>query len=66
MKIIRSAAKSQGLSYTLSEGGAHTRVTVGSTAISIPRHSEISTGTVRSIVKALEPALGKGWSGYER
>lgn len=64
--IIRGAAKAQGLSYTLREGGAHSRVTVGSAVVSIPRHSEIATRTVRSIVKALESELGRGWSGYER
>lgn len=66
LRIIRYRAIAVGKSYTLSEGGSHSRLTVGNTKVSIPRHKEITLGTVRIIMRTLESELGKGWSGYER
>ena len=55
-----------GKSYTLSERGPHSKLTVGRTILAIPRHNEISIGTVKNIMRRLEEEFGKGWSGYER
>lgn len=66
LRIIRNRANVEGKSYTLSEGGSHSRLTVGNTKVSIPRHTEIPLGTVRIIMRALEAELGKDWSGYDR
>ena len=63
LRIIRVRSLSEGKTYTLGEGGSHSKVTVGSTAVAVPRHSEIPTGTVRSIMRTLEKEFGKGWSG---
>jgi hypothetical protein len=46
---------------TMREGGSHTIVTIGSSITQIPRHREILTGTLASIVKDLESELGKRW-----
>ncbi len=66
LRIIRNRALVDGASYTLSEGGSHSRLTVGSTNVSIPRHREIPLGTVRIILRTLESEFGKEWSGYDR
>ena len=55
-----------GKSYTLSERGPHSKLTVGRTVVAIPRHNEIAMGTTKNIMRILEQEFGKGWSGYER
>jgi hypothetical protein len=65
LRVIRKRAAREGKSYTLSEGGSHSRLTVGNTKVSIPRHREIPLGTVRAVVRTLESELGREWSGYE-
>lgn len=51
-----------GKSYTLSEGGSHTKVTVGTTSVRVPRHNEINIETARGIMRDLDGEFGKGWS----
>lgn len=42
--------------------GAHVKVMCGKCATILSMHrGDIPNGTFRSIVKALEPCLGKGW-----
>ena len=43
--------------------GSHLTVRIGAYQTVIPVHhgQDIATGTLRSIERALEPALGKGW-----
>jgi hypothetical protein len=43
------------------QGGQHTLYQLGSTKVSVPRHSEINEMTAQSIMKDLEDTLGKGW-----
>ncbi len=50
-----------GKKVTVREGGNHTVVTLGNSMTEIPRHREIPKGTVRKIVKDLEPELGERW-----
>lgn len=61
LRAIEKSAVESGKTFTLREGGAHTKVTVGKTSLSIPRHREIAHGTARNIVRALEGDLGRGW-----
>jgi hypothetical protein len=65
LRVIRSQATAEDKSYTLSEGGSHSRLSVGNTRVSIPRHREIPLGTVKIIMRTLEREFGKDWSGYE-
>ena len=66
LRVIRTHAMNAGKTYTLSEGGSHSRVSVGNTKVSIPRHREVPLGTVKIIMRTLESEFGRDWSGYER
>ena len=66
IRIIRTRAREDGKSYTQSEHGPHSKITVGRTMVPIPRHNEIPIGTAKNIMRRLEAEFGKGWSGYER
>lgn len=48
-------AKAHGLTPTFTEGGAHTKVTVGARRTVIPCHSEINEITARAILRHLDP-----------
>ena len=61
MRAIERRAKMIGKKVTVREGGNHTVVTLGNSMTEIPRHREIPKGTVRKIVKDLEPELGERW-----
>jgi hypothetical protein len=61
LKLIREAAKLRGIYVTHREGGSHTVLTVGSSRVSVPRHREITSGTLRIIVRILESELGEDW-----
>ena len=50
-----------GVEVTFREGGNHTIVTLSNCVAQIPRHHEIPSGTVRKIMKDLEPELGERW-----
>ncbi len=62
LRKIRQEAKACGKEVTESEGGAHTKVTVGSTSVRVPRHREINIETARAIMRDLDEEFGKGWS----
>jgi hypothetical protein len=51
---ISQIAKAKGVKVELTEGGSHTKVTVGNRQTTIPRHSEINEMTARGILKYLE------------
>jgi hypothetical protein len=55
-------AKRIGVEVTESEGGSHSKITVGSTSVRIPRHVEINIDTARGIMRDLDGEFGKGWS----
>jgi predicted RNA binding protein YcfA (HicA-like mRNA interferase family) len=62
IKKISKAGKAKGLVWSLvRQGGQHTLYQLGSTKVSVPRHSEINEMTAQSIMKDLEDTLGKGW-----
>ena len=61
MRAIERRAKMMGKKVTVREGGNHTIVTVSNSVAEIPRHREIPKGTVRKIVKDLEPEFGEWW-----
>ena len=61
-KIINSALSYRDIpKVKVSHGGKHDKWHIGEFIVIVPRHLEISDGTVNSIVKSLEPMLGKGW-----
>lgn len=61
MRAIERRALMMSIEVTKREGGRHTLITVGSSRAQIPRHREIADRTLESIMKDLEPELGKRW-----
>jgi hypothetical protein len=61
MRELKRQAKLMGVEVTFREGGNHTIVTLSNCVAQIPRHHEIPSGTVRKIMKELEPELGERW-----
>jgi hypothetical protein len=55
-------ARKIGVEVTESEGGSHSKITVGNTSVRIPTHVEINIDTARSIMRDLDEEFGKGWS----
>jgi len=53
---INQIAKSKGLTPLWTEGGQHSKVTLGSTAVSVPRHNEINEDTAKAILKQVRKA----------
>jgi hypothetical protein len=62
LRRIRQEAKANGKDVTESEGGAHSKITVGKTSVRVPRHNEINIETARAIMRDLDEEFGKGWS----
>lgn len=50
------------MEVTESEGGSHSKITVGKTSVRVPRHVEINIETARGIMRDLDKEFGKGWS----
>jgi 16S rRNA U516 pseudouridylate synthase RsuA-like enzyme len=61
MRLIRNMARSKGVPVTESEGGSHTKLTVGSTKLIIGRHRELKPWETRAILQTLENEFGRGW-----
>jgi mRNA interferase HicA len=61
MKKIRTEAKRCQKNVTESEGGRHSKITVGSTSVRMPRHRVLNADTARGIMQELEGEFGKGW-----
>jgi hypothetical protein len=53
---IARIAKDKGQTPVWSEGGNHSKVTVGRMTVSVPRRSEINEITARSILRQIEEA----------
>lgn len=53
MKRLRKRASSLGEEMIVSEGGNHTRVTIGDARTVIPRHREINERTALAILKQM-------------
>ena len=62
LKRILLEAKRCNKKVTESEGGSHTKLTVGNTSVRIPRHVQINIETARGIMRDLDEEFGKGWS----
>jgi mRNA interferase HicA len=62
LRKIMNEAKAQGKNVTQSEGGSHTKLTVGVTTVRLPRHQRINIDTARGIMRELDKEFGKGWS----
>lgn len=53
LKAIKAHAKANDLDLTITEGGSHTKVTLGDRRTVIGRHTEINELTTRAIYKQL-------------
>ncbi len=51
MKALSAEAKRQGLSLLITEGGSHTKVSIGDRHTTVPRHNEINEITAKAILK---------------
>lgn len=62
IKLINSKAIEIGLPRVkIKNGGSHDKLIILNFRVPIPRHKEIASGTVRSIMESFEPLLGEGW-----
>lgn len=62
VKKISEAAKAKSLDFDLiRQKGSHQVWHCGSTAVVIPKHSEVNELTAQCICKTLETELGEGW-----
>jgi hypothetical protein len=61
MRMLRRQALELGISVTESEGGSHTKLTVGNTKLIVGRHRELKPGETRAILRTLENEFGRGW-----
>ena len=59
--LIKTAAKSAHLDFSVEEGGSHTVCKLDGLKIPIPRHNEIDKFLVDKIYKECEPKLGRRW-----
>jgi hypothetical protein len=55
MQKLREMAAAEGRDLVESEGGSHTKVTIGDRQSVVPRHREINELTARAILKQLAP-----------
>jgi hypothetical protein len=55
MKRLAEIAAAEGVQLVTTEGGAHTKVTVGERVSFVPRHNEINELTAKAIIKQLRP-----------
>lgn len=51
LKQLRTIAKDQGVQFSESEGGSHTKVYLGTRWVTVPRHKEINELTAKGILK---------------
>lgn len=54
MKQLRDFARDTGQPYSETEGGSHTKVTIGNRRTVVPRHREINEITAKSILKQVK------------
>ncbi len=55
MKRLRDMAAAEDLELLVTEGGAHTKVVIGTRTSFVPRHNEINELTAKAILKQLAP-----------
>lgn len=51
LKKLAAIAKERGETFTMIEGGNHTKVRIGQRAFIVPRHRELQEFTARGILK---------------
>ena len=61
LRKIRRKARESGISITESEGGSHTKLTVGKTFFIIGRHRELKPWETREILQILVDEFGERW-----
>lgn len=59
MRELARLARTAGVSITVTEGGRHTKVALGSVVLTVPRHSEINEMTARGILRDAREGLGQ-------
>lgn len=57
LRRLAQIAKAQGLEMRLTEGGSHTKVSIGDRTDVVPRHTEINEMTAKAIIRKLEGRL---------
>lgn len=60
IKKLRQMAAAEGLTLGITEGGNHTKVTIGNRRSTLPRHREINENTARSILADMAPTQDEG------
>ncbi len=53
---INKIAKTKGVTPVWTEGGSHTKATIGSTTLTVPRHTEINEETAKAILRQARKA----------
>lgn len=53
MKRLNAKAKGEGTTLDVTEGGNHTKVTIGTRSSVVPRHNEINEITAKAILKQM-------------
>jgi len=62
LRLLRDEAKGRGLPpVEVEHGKLHDKFICGSCVAIIPRHGDIPTGTLHSILKSYEPIFGERW-----
>jgi hypothetical protein len=61
LKKLKDAAKDAGLDYTEKELTNHTGITIGNTASTLKRSSEIDEVTAKKFFDQFAQEFGKGW-----
>lgn len=53
MKALKAEAKRRGVDLIETEGGKHTKVSIGDRNSVVPRHNEVNEITAKEILKAM-------------
>jgi len=51
LKRLRQIAKERGVTFDPTEGGSHTKVRLGDSFVTVPRHNEINELTANGILR---------------
>ncbi len=62
LRLLRDEAKMRGLPpVIIKHGKLHDQFICGNIVAVIPRHGDIASGTLHSILKSFEPLFGERW-----
>jgi hypothetical protein len=59
MQELARLARTSNVTMTVTEGGKHTKVELGSMTLIVPRHNEVNEMTARGILKTAREGLGQ-------